>query len=398
VTEGALSGVRVLDAGTLVAAPLACTFLAEFGADVIKVEPPDGGDPLRRWGMERAGVGLMWKSVGRNKKCITLNLRVPEGRDLFRSLVTRSDVLVVNFRPPTLKRWGLTYDDLGELHPGLVMLHMTAFGGCGPYAERPGFGTLIEAMSGFAHITGEPGGPPTLPPFMLADGVAALAGAYAVMFALYHRDARGGSGQLIDLAILEPLVRLLEHMVVEYDHSGSVPSRPGNRWGVTVPRNAYRTKDGHWVAMSGSAPTVALRALGAIGRSDLAANPDYSDPQKRLERADEIDAMFAEWIETHTRDEALELFEREGVAAAPVYDVAELMSDVHVKARDTFQRVLDPEVGALTVQAPAPRLSGTPGGVAHLGRPLGADNEEIFRRLLNVSEDAFEDLRAEGVL
>jgi crotonobetainyl-CoA:carnitine CoA-transferase CaiB-like acyl-CoA transferase len=187
-------------------------------------------------------------------------------------------------------------------------------------------------------------------------------------------------------------------MVVEYDHSGSVPSRPGNRWGVTVPRNAYRTKDGHWVAMSGSAPTVALRALGAIGRPDLAANPDYSDPQKRLERADEIDAMFAEWIETHTRDEALEVFEREGVAAAPVYDVAELMSDVHVKARDTFQRVLDPEVGALTVQAPAPRLSGTPGGVAHLGRPLGADNEEIFRRLLNVSEEAFEDLRAKGVL
>ena len=398
MTERALSGVRVLDAGSLVAAPLVCTFLAEFGAEVIKVEPPEGGDPLRRWGMERSGVGLMWKSVGRNKKCITLNLRVPEGRELFKRLVVGSDVLVVNFRPPTLKRWGLTYGELAESNPGLVMLHMTAFGEGGPYSDRPGFGTLIEAMSGFAHITGEPGGPPTLPPFMLADGVAALAGAYAVMFALYHRDARGGSGQLIDLAILEPLVRLLEHMVVEYDNSGAVPSRPGNRWGVTVPRNAYRTKDCHWIAMSGSAPTVALRALGAIGRADLAQDPNYSDAQKRLERADEIDALFAEWIEARTRDEVLEVFDREGVAAAPVYDVADLMSDVHVKTRETFKKIRDPEIGALTVQAPAPRMSGTPGEVAHLGRPLGADNQEIFRSLLNLSEGAFEDLRAKGVL
>ncbi|MGH2826132.1 MAG: CaiB/BaiF CoA transferase family protein [Actinomycetota bacterium] len=398
MTERALSGVRVLDAGSLVAAPLACTFLAEFGAEVIKLEPPEGGDPLRRWGMERAGVGLMWKSVGRNKKCITLNLRVPEGRELLKGLVAESDVLVVNFRPPTLKRWGLTYEELAELNPGLVMLHMTAFGDCGPYADRPGFGTLIEAMSGFAHITGEPGGPPTLPPFMLADGVAALAGAYSVMFALYHRDAKGGSGQLIDLAILEPLVRLLEHMVVEYDHSGSVPARPGNRWGVTVPRNAYRTKDGHWIAMSGSAPTVALRALRAIGRSDLAEDPDYSDAQKRLERADQIDALFAEWIEARPGDEVLDVFEREGVAAAPVYDVAGLMSDLHVKARGIFQRIQDPEIGALTVQAPAPRFSGTPGEVAHLGRPLGADNEEIFREILQLRESTLEDLRAKGVL
>lgn len=396
--ERALAGVRVVDAGSLVAAPLTCTFLAEFGAEVIKVEPPEGGDPLRHWGMERAGTGLMWKSVGRNKKSITLNLRLPEGRDLFKELTAKSDVLVLNFRPPTLERWKLTYEELGSLNPGLVMLHMTAFGRSGPYAGRPGFGTLIEAMSGFAHITGEPGGPPTLPPFMLADGVAALAGAYAVMFALYHRDARGGSGQLIDLAILEPLVRLLEHMFLEYDQSGSLPMRPGNRWGVTVPRNAYQTKDKQWIAMSGSAPTVALRALAAIGRSDLAEDPAYADPQKRLERADEIDSLFADWVGAHTHDEVLEAFDREGVAAAPVYDVAGLLSDPQVQARRVFQSIHDCEVGTMKVQAPGPRLSATPGEVSHLGRSLGADNEDIYRDLLGMGEDAYEALRRRGVI
>jgi len=398
MTESLLSGVRVLDAATLAAAPLAATYLAEHGADVIKVEQPGDGDPIRGWGKQKNGTGLMWKSIGRNKKSVTLNLRTAEGQDLMRQLTSQMDVLVVNTRPATLRKWGLDYDTLRAANPGLIMVHVTGFGLDGPDSDRPGFGTLGEAMSGFAHLTGAADGPPTLPSFMLADSVTSLTAAYAVMMALYHRDVHGAPGQLIDLNLIDPLSRLLEPSVLTYDQLGEVPRRNGNRWDVSAPRNTYRTKDGEWIAMSGSAPTVALRVYRAIGRPELVDDPEFSDAQRRLAHAEEVDAMVAEWIARHTRDEAMAVFRREEVAAAPVYDAPQLLADPHLKERGIHLRVPDEDLGSMRVQGPVPRFSATPGTVAHLGPGLGEHNKEVYGELLGIPGERLAELAEEGVI
>ncbi|AIY49621.2 acyl-CoA transferase/carnitine dehydratase [Mycolicibacterium fortuitum subsp. acetamidolyticum] len=395
---GMLGGIRVLDLATLAAAPLAATYLGEFGADVIKVEQPGQGDPIRTWGNQRDGVGLMWKSVSRNKRSVTANLRVAEGQDLVRRLVEKSDVVIVNTRPQTLVKWGLDYESLRAVNDGIVMLHITGFGLSGPKSERPGFGTLGEAMSGFAHVTGEAEGPPTLPPFMLADGVASLNAAYAVMMALYHRDVHGARGQLIDVNLVDPLARLLEQNLLGYDQLGIVPSRAGNRWDISAPRNTYRTSDGRWLAMSGSSPALALRVFRAIGRDDLVSDADFSDPQRRLARAAEVDAMVAKWVAAHSLSEAMAAFDAAEVAAAPVYDIAQLVADEQLRHREVFVSVADDELGAMTVQAPVPRFSGQSGKVDTLGPRLGEHNAEVYHELLGLTDEEIGRLRADGVL
>lgn len=393
-----LHGVRVLDLATLAAAPLAATYLGEFGADVIKIEQPTGGDPIRSWGHQRDGVGLMWKSVSRNKRAVTLDLRVPEGQGLLRRLVEHADVVVANTRPQTLAGWGLDYGSLRAVNDRMVMLHVTGYGLTGPKAERPGFGTLGEAMSGFADITGAADGPPTLPPFMLADGVASLNAACAVLMALYHRDVHGAPGQLIDVNLIDPLTRLLEQTLLGYDQLGLVPTRAGNRWDISAPRNTYRTSDGRWLAMSGSSPTVALRVFRSIGRGDLADDIDFADPQGRLARAGEVDRVVADWVAARTLDEAMAVFEAAQVAAAPVYDITQLVADEQLVHRRVFVEVGDGELGAMTVQAPVPRFSGADGRIEHLGPRLGEHNHEVYGELLGLSTDEIDDLRARGVL
>ncbi|OBG87574.1 acyl-CoA transferase [Mycobacterium sp. E802] len=393
-----LGGVRVLDLATLAAAPLAATYLGEFGADVIKVEQPGQGDPIRTWGNQRDGVGLMWKSVSRNKKSVTANLRLAEGQDLVRRLAEKSDVVIVNTRPQTLAKWGLDYESLRALNDRIVMLHITGYGLTGPKSERPGFGTLGEAMSGFAHVTGEAEGPPTLPPFMLADGVASLNAAYAVMMALYHRDVHGAGGQLIDINLVDPLARLLEQNLLGYDQLGIVPRRTGNRWDISAPRNTYRTSDGRWLAMSGSSPALALRVFRAIGRDDLVSDVDFSDPQRRLARAAEVDAVVAEWVAAHTLSEAMAVFDAAEVAAAPVYDITQLVADEQLRHREVFVSVPDSELGAMTVQAPVPRFSGHAGKVESLGPRLGEHNAEVYHQLLGLTAEEIDDLCAGGVL
>jgi crotonobetainyl-CoA:carnitine CoA-transferase CaiB-like acyl-CoA transferase len=393
-----LAGVRVLDMATLAAAPLAATYLGEFGADVLKVEQPGVGDPIRTWGHQRDGIGLMWKSVSRNKKSVSLDLRVPEGQALARRLVEQADVVVVNTRPHTLRAWGLDYESLRRVNERVIMLHITGFGLSGPESERPGFGTLGEAMSGFAHITGESDGPPTLPPFMLADGVASLNAAYAVMMALYHRDVHGGPGQLIDINLIDPLARLLEQTLLGYDQLGIVPQRSGNRWDISAPRNTYRTSDGRWLAMSGSSPALALRVFRAIGRDDLAEHVDFSDPQRRLARAAEVDEAVASWVAGRTLDEAMAVFHRAQVAAAPVYDIEDLVADAQLRHREVFRSVADPELGAMTVQAPVPRFSAAEGRIDGLGPAVGAHNAEIYGGLLGLTAAEIDDLHARGVL
>jgi crotonobetainyl-CoA:carnitine CoA-transferase CaiB-like acyl-CoA transferase len=398
MTDGPLTGLRVIDAATLAAGPLVATWLGEHGAEVIKIEQPDGGDPLRQWGAQKDGVGLMWKSLGRNKKCVTLNLRVEAGRGLLRELARTADVVVLNLRPSTLTRWGLDHAGLRAVNPKLVMVHITGFGAGGPRSDRPGFGTLGEAMSGFAHLTGSPDGPPTLPSFMLADGVAALTATYAVMMALYHRDVHGADGQLIDLNLIEPLARLIEQPVLTHDQLGTVPGRTGNRWDISAPRNTYLTKDGHWLAMSGSAPTIAMRALRAVGRPELTTDPRFAQAQQRLRNAAEIDAVMAEWIGRHTLDDAMAVFEEAEVAAAPVYDAQQLLADPQVQARGTYPTLPDPDLGEMRVQAPVPRFSATPGGIDHLGARIGEHNEEVYGGLLGLSADRRRELHEQGVI
>jgi crotonobetainyl-CoA:carnitine CoA-transferase CaiB-like acyl-CoA transferase len=393
-----LAGIRVLDAATLVAGPLVATWLAEFGAEVIKVEQPGGGDPIRQWGAQRDGIGLMWKSVGRNKKSVTLDLRQPAGQELLRDLARTCDVVILNLRPATLRKWGLDYPNLSADHAGLVVLHVTGFGAGGPKSDQPGFGTLGEAMSGFAHHTGSPDGPPTLPSFMLADGVAALTATYAVMMALYHRDVHGADGQLIDVNLIEPLARLIEQPVLTYDQLGIVSGRLGNRWDISAPRNTYLTKDGRWLAMSGSAPAIAMRALRAIGRPELTEDPRFAAAQQRLRNADQIDRLMAEWIGQQSLDEAMKVFEEAEVAVAPVYDAKQILEDPHLMTRRVYEKVADQELGSMRVQGPVPRFSAAEGRIDHLGPALGEHNDEIYRGLLGLDDDRYRRLRAAKVI
>jgi crotonobetainyl-CoA:carnitine CoA-transferase CaiB-like acyl-CoA transferase len=253
-------------------------------------------------------------------------------------------------------------------------------------------------MSGFAHLTGERSGPPTLPPFMLADGVASLAATYAVMMALYHRDVHGGTGQLVDVSLIEPLARLIESAPLAFDQLGVVPGRVGNRLDASAPRNAYRTADGKWLAVSSASPNIAVRVFRTIGRSDLAENPDYVDPVSRQARAQEVDALVAEWVAAHPLEQAMKIFEAAEVAAAPIYDAEQLLSDEHLMSRGTFVRIDDADLGPVRVQAPVARLSETPGRVEHLGVALGAHNESVFRGLLGLSDEELSGLQAEGVI
>ncbi len=393
-----LAGIRVLDMATLAAAPLAATYLGEFGADVIKVEQPQGGDAIRGWGVQRNGVGLMWKSVGRNKRSVTIDLRTDEGQQLLRKLAAECDVVVANTRPLTLRKWGLDYEQLHQVNPKLVMLHITGFGLEGPKAPRPGFGTLGEAMSGFAHLTGEADGPPTLPAFMLADGVASLNAAYAVMMALYHRDVHGADRQLIDINLIDPLARLVEQSLLTYDQTGDIPRRAGNKWDISAPRNTYRTCDDKWLALSASAPTIAMRVFRAIGRADLVEHNDFADPQRRLARATEVDAIVAGWVAARTLEEAMAVFEDAEIAAAPVYDITDLIDDEQMKARGVFVRIDDDDLDSMLVQAPVPRFSGNAGIVDTLGPALGAHTDDVLAEVLGMDAAAIADLHERKIV
>ena len=396
--RGPLHGLRVVEAATLAAGPMVGTALGEFGAEVIKVEQPGAGDPMRTWGDRKDGVGLVWKSVSRNKRCVTLDLRQVAGQELFHQLLGVSDVLIVGNRPSALERWNIDYEKVHAAHPRLIMLHISGYGRGGPKSDRPGYGTLAEAMSGFAHLTGQPDGPPTLPPFMLADGVASLAATYAVMMALYHRDAHGGGGQLIDVNLIEPLARLIESATLSYDQLGVAPGRVGNRLDASAPRNAYRTADDKWLAVSSASPKIAMRVYRAIDRPELAEDPDYVDPVKRQDRASEVDKLVADWVADHTLDAAMQVFEAAQVTAAPIYDAQQLLHDEHLRARGFFVEVDDPDLGPVTVQGPVVQLTETPGRVAHLGRSLGADNAAVFGDLLGLDADRLAALRAAGTI
>jgi crotonobetainyl-CoA:carnitine CoA-transferase CaiB-like acyl-CoA transferase len=391
-----LEGIRVVEAATLFAGPLAGMFLGDFGAEVIKLEHPARPDPARGHGPASDGVGLWFKSLSRNKRLLTLDLGRAEGRDVFLRLVERADVVIENFRPGTLERWGLGWEELSARQPGLVLARISGFGQTGPYARRPGFGTLAEAMSGFAALNGEPDGPPLLPPLALADGVAGLAAAFAVLAALRARESTG-RGQVVDLSLVEPLLTLLGPQVTAYDKLGVLQPRTGNRSSHNAPRNVYRTADGGWVAVSASATSIAERVLRLVGRADLVEQPWFASGTGRVEHVEEIDAAVAAWIAQRSRAEVLRAFEEAEAAVAPIYDAGDVLADPQLAALGALVRLDDPEVGELTLPNVLARLSETPGEVRWAGRPHGADTDAVLGELgLDAPEVAR--LRAEGVV
>jgi crotonobetainyl-CoA:carnitine CoA-transferase CaiB-like acyl-CoA transferase len=396
-TDGPLSGVRVLDLGTVYAAPITAMLLGDYGADVLKIEHPRG-DPARTHGPSKDGYGLWWKVIARNKRTATLVLSEPEGREIMEQLVSDADVLIENFRPGVMEKWGLGPERLLEINPELVMLRVTGFGQTGPYAHRRAFGTLAEAMSGLAHQTGQPDGPPTLPPFGLADGVAAISGAYAVMLALYRRDVNSAGGQVIDLSLLQPLLAILGPGPSAYDQLGVVPGRHGNRSTNNAPRNAYRTRDARWVAISASATSIAERVMTLVGRPDIAQREWFASARERVRHADQLDRIVGDWIGARDFDAVMDAFQAAGAAIAPVYDMEQVANDPHVQATEMITTVEDEDLGPMKMQNLLFRLQSSPGRIRFAGRGLGQDNDAVYSERLGLARERIAELRERGVI
>jgi len=391
-----LEGIKVVEAATLFAAPLAAMFLGDYGADVIKVEHPTRVDPARGHGPSKNGIGLWFKALARNKRLVTLDLSKPAGADLFLRLAERSDVVLENFRPGTLERWGVGPDELAAVNPRLVVARVSGFGQTGPYAQRAGFGTLAEAMSGFAVLNGEPEGTPLLPPLALADGVTALATAFAIMVALRAREETG-RGQVVDTSLVEPLLTLLGAQLTAYDLLGELQPRTGNRSAHNAPRNLYRTADGTWVAVSSSATSIAARVLELVGRADLTEQPWFATGTGRVEHVDEIDDAVASWIAERNRDDVLAAFEAAGAAIAPVYDAGDVLADPQLEALGAISTVEDLQLGPLRMPNVISRLSETPGKIRHSGGRHGCDSDTVFAEL-GVKPAELAQLRADRVV
>lgn len=392
-----LDGVKVLDISNLIAGPGISTILADFGADVIKVEHPKIGDYIRNWGHKKDGVPLAWKSHGRGKRLLSVNLNSPEGQEIVKKIASEVDIMIESYRPGKIEEWGLDYESLSKINPGLILIRITGWGQTGPYKDRPGFGTLAEAYSGFAHITGQKDGPPTLPSFALGDGVTSLVGAYSVMMALYHRDVHKAEGQVIDLSIFESLFAAIGPQAIEFDQLGRIQNRFGNRSTRGVPRNAYITSDDRWVAISASASDMAFRLFKAIGRDDMVENPKYADQAKRLEHGDEVDGIVADWIKAHPLKEVLETLESFQVPIAPIYDIGQIMEDEQYNARGAIAELEDEDLGKVRMANIPPKFSKTPGKIRHTGRTqIGYDTVEILKEF--GFGDKVEDLKERKII
>jgi crotonobetainyl-CoA:carnitine CoA-transferase CaiB-like acyl-CoA transferase len=395
-SSGPLRDVRVLDASNLIAGPLATMLLADLGAEVVKIEHPTAGDSLRNHGGQKDGHGLWWKELGRGKLCITLDIGRPEGQDIFRKLASRADVVVENFRPGTMVKWGIDYAALQLVNPSLVMAHVTGFGQSGPMSSLPGFGTIAESMSGFAQRNGAADGPPMLPPFGLADTVTGITTALAIMTALWERRA-SGTGQEIDVSIIEPLLTVLEPQIIEHDQLGRVAHRVGNRSTVNAPRNMYLSRDGRWLALSTSTQSTADRLISLIGRPDVAAQPWFSSADERARHADELDGIVGGWVAGLDHQEVLAACRSAGVPISTVYDVRDIVADPQYAALGAIATVPDDDLGPLRMAATPFRLSRTPGQIRWAGPRLGAHNEIVYGRL-GLTQAELRTLHERGVI
>jgi len=393
--KGPLAGVRVLDFSRLVAGNMLSLQLADFGAEVVKVEAPGRGDTLRDW--REAGVSVHWKVYARNKKSITVDLKQPEAPGIILDLAAHFDVMIESFRFQYLEKLGVGPDVLQRRNPKLVLVRVSGFGQTGPYAKRPGFGSLVEAMSGFASRNGFDDREPVLPPLALADMIAGLSGAMATVIAVRDVEVNGGRGQVIDVSLLDSVFSILGPEAAIYKLTGKIRKRVGSASETTSPRNVYATSDGGWVSISASTQAMTERLFRAIGRDDLNRNPDFRTNAERVKRRGEVDAIVGGFIVKRTLAEAIRFFEEAGVTAAPVYDIGQFLGDRHVQERGIVVEVPDDEIGEVPMHAIVPRLSGTPGRLRHPAPAIGQHNREIFSRI-GYSEERIAALVEKGVI
>lgn len=381
----ALAGVRILELANVVAGPSIGAHLSDFGAEVVKVERPGEGDASRTMGEAVGERTAWWLCIGRNKQTVALDLKREDDREAFLRLAAEADAVVESFRPGVLERLGLGPAELHAVNPRLVIVRISAFGQTGPYADRPGFGTLAEAFSGLAEISGYPDRPPLLPPIALADQVAGLFGTWSLLAALYHRDVHDGPGQTIDVSLYESVLSLLGPLPTLYRHNGTLLQRNGSRLSFSSPRNVYPTRDGRYFAISGTAPSAAERVVRIVGGEALATDLRFATPAARAEHADELDALVAEWIAERDLAEVEARFQEANAAGIRVIDMADAAVDPHYAARGAVIAVSDEELGEVLMTAPVPRMSATPGRIAHAGRALGADDVAVLGRAAEAS-------------
>ncbi|WBM39831.1 CaiB/BaiF CoA transferase family protein [Alcaligenes faecalis] len=392
-----LGGIRVLELGQLIAGPFAAKILGEFGADVIKIESPKGGDPLRKWRLLHDGNSVWWEVQSRNKKSLALDLRQAECQDVVRALVKECDILIENFRPGALEEWGLGWEELKAINPGLIMLRVSGYGQTGPYKDKPGFGVIGEAMGGLRHLSGEAGRPPVRVGVSIGDSLAALHGVIGIMMALRQREQNKGEGQYIDVALYESVFNMMESLLPEYSAFGAIREPAGSSLPGITPSNAYVCKDGKYALIAGNGDSIFKRLMSAIGRADMAENPDYAHNDGRARNAGVIDAAIGHWTSALELNQVLEILDQAGVPAGRVYDIADIAADPHYQARDMLLDSNLPDGTPLKVPGIVPKLSSTPGGIYRPAPHLGQDTEDILNTL-GISAEQQADWQARGLI
>lgn len=395
---GPLAGLRLIEMGTLLAGPFCGQLLGDFGAEVIKLEPPGQGDPMREWGREKShGMSLWWPVVARNKKSVTVNLRESEGQAIARDLIAKSDFLLENFRPGTLERWNLSYAELQKINPRLIMIRVSGFGQTGPYAKRAGFGAVGEAMGGLRYVCGDPATPPSRMGISIGDSLAATFACVGALSALYYRE-KTGQGQVVDSAIYEAVLNMMESLVTEYDKTGYVRERTGAILPNVAPSNVYPTRDGGMILIAANQDTVFGRLTEAMGRPELSKDERFATHTARGARQKELDDLIADWTRGIDAGPLEELMEQFGIPSGKIYRTPEMLEDAHFRAREAIVKTMHPKFGELRMQNVAPKLSATPGGIRSPAPELGQHSEEIFRSLLNFDTARLEDLRTRGII
>ena len=395
--SGPLTGVKVLELGTLIAGPVCARMLAEFGAEVVKIEAPDGGDQLRQWRKMYQGTSLWWYVQARNKKSVTVNLRAPEGQEIVRKLARTTDIVIENFRPGALEKWGIGWEQLSALNPHLIMVRLSGYGQDGPYRDRPGFGVVAEAMGGMRYVTGYPDRPPVRIGISIGDSIAALHGVIGALMALHQRNVNGGRGQFVDVALYEAVFNMMESLVPEFDVLGFKRERAGNALPGITPSNTYPTRDGRYVIIGANNDNIFKRLMTAIGRPDLAADATLAANEGRVARADELDQAIEHWTRAHDLDAVLKVLERAEVPCGRVYDAEDIVTDTHYAARRMIEQWQLPDGKPMRIPAVVPKLSETPGGTRWLGPALGAHTAEILKSL-GYSAERQQELRQRGVI
>jgi formyl-CoA transferase len=396
--RGPLTDLRVIEMGQLLAGPFCGQLMADFGAEIIKIEQPGQGDPMREWGREKPhGKSLWWPVIARNKKSIELNARVPEGQQIIKDLVAKSDILLENFRPGTMEKWGLGYDVLSKINPKLIMIRVSGYGQTGPYAGKAGYGAIGEAMGGLRHVVGDPSTPPSRMGISIGDTMAATFACLGGLMAL-HSLHRTGHGQVVDSAIYEAVLAIMESLVTEYDKAGFVRERTGAILPNVAPSNVYPTRDGRMVLIAANQDSVFSRLAEAMGRRELGEDPRYSSHGARGERQAELDALISDWTITLDAEPLGELLDRHGVPRGDIYRAPDMLEDAHFKAREAIVKVMHPVFGELRMQNVAPKLSSTPGAIIASAPELGQHNAEIYRGLLGLSAERIAALSAAGVI